>query len=490
MAASRATVVQSLSIALIVFVMLTFVLAITTYLFFKQQVDEQAKAEAAVAEEAKVRGELNTALDEKKKLQEIIGLTEDKTTADVEADTTETFSTRFSDFQEDPKNYKNLSEWLRKAIEAKDKTLQEKDAEIAKQKEQATAAAEEADKKHKQLEERIAEKEKEAVALKQAFDADRAKAEQRQQELVAAQKAALDRATSLEQLTAEIAKGEPLLSSSRQSRFKAQPADARVSLLFEELRDNAKLIQRQNSLLADVRAADKALQETIIDAAPKNDREEGFDGRIVSVNEVDHTVLIDFRSTATIRPGLLFAVYDPTDPQPELAAKKGTVEVVGVESASVARARVLRDTVKNPILAGDAVATSLWKVSAPLEVVVVGYVQLDLDAPADADRLQELIEGIGGTVEQSVGPGTTMVVDAGEPRKIGRTGERLAGWRPADEKRRDNEIKEARRLGVRIVSLDAFLQMQGLDRDAFETNRLERPRDVRTAPDRDARVAF
>ena len=123
MAASRATVVQSLSIALIVFVMLTFVLAITTYLFFKQQVDEQAKADAAVAEATKSKGELNTALEEKKKLQEIIGLAEDKTAADVEADTTETFSSKFSDFQEDPKNYKNLSEWLKKAIEAKDKTL-------------------------------------------------------------------------------------------------------------------------------------------------------------------------------------------------------------------------------------------------------------------------------------------------------------------------------------------------------------------------------
>jgi hypothetical protein len=490
MAASRATVVQSLSIALIVFVMLTFVLAITTYLFFKQQVDEQAKAEAAVAEEAKVRGELNTALDEKKKLQEIIGLTEDKTTADVEADTNETFTTRFSDFQEDPKNYKNLSEWLRKAIEAKDKTLQEKDAEIAKQKEQAAAAAEEADKKQKQLEERIAEKEKEAVTLKQAFDADRAKAEQRQVELVTKQKESADKATRLDLIVSEIEKGEPLLSSSRQLRFKSQTPDARVGLLFEELRENAKLIKRQNELLADLRSADKTLQETILNAAPKNDREEGFDGRIVLVNESDHTVLIDFRSTATIRPGLLFAVYDPTDPQPQLAAKKGTVELIGVESASVARARVLNDTVKKPIVAGDAVATSLWKVSAPLEVVVVGYVQLDIDAPADRDRLEELIKGVGGTVADSVGPSTTMVVDAGEPRKSGQTGQRLAGWQPKHQSQREKEIKEAQRLGIRIVSLDAFLQMQGLDRDAFETNRLERPRDVRTPADRDARVAF
>ena len=49
MPAQRNNVVQSLSIALIVFVMLTFVLAVTTYVFFKQQIDEQVKVVEAQA---------------------------------------------------------------------------------------------------------------------------------------------------------------------------------------------------------------------------------------------------------------------------------------------------------------------------------------------------------------------------------------------------------------------------------------------------------
>ena len=47
MAVRRATVIQSLSIALIVFVMLTFVLAVTTYLFFKQKFDAEDAARNA-----------------------------------------------------------------------------------------------------------------------------------------------------------------------------------------------------------------------------------------------------------------------------------------------------------------------------------------------------------------------------------------------------------------------------------------------------------
>ena len=63
MAASRATVVQSLSIALIVFVMLTFVLAVTTYLFFRQKFDAEAVAQAAGVETTKAKKELAAELE-------------------------------------------------------------------------------------------------------------------------------------------------------------------------------------------------------------------------------------------------------------------------------------------------------------------------------------------------------------------------------------------------------------------------------------------
>jgi hypothetical protein len=53
MAVSRATVVQSLSIALIVFVMLTFVLAVTTYLFFTQTIRLEDEAKLAREDMAK-----------------------------------------------------------------------------------------------------------------------------------------------------------------------------------------------------------------------------------------------------------------------------------------------------------------------------------------------------------------------------------------------------------------------------------------------------
>jgi uncharacterized iron-regulated membrane protein len=112
--------VASLSIALIVFVMLTFVLAVTTYLFFKQRLDEQAKAEAATAETNKARTELNTAVDEKRKLQELLGVAEEKTVAQIEAETNERFTGEFVGFDAEPKTYLKLVDWLAEAIRKKD----------------------------------------------------------------------------------------------------------------------------------------------------------------------------------------------------------------------------------------------------------------------------------------------------------------------------------------------------------------------------------
>ena len=134
MAANRT--VTSLSIALIVFVMLTFVLAITTYVFFKQRLDEQARADDAVTETAKARTELQAAVDEKQKIQEdIIGVAREKTFAEIELEKTERIAKDFAGFNDDPKTLLKLVTWLADALAAKDgqmdKLRQEKDKELA-----------------------------------------------------------------------------------------------------------------------------------------------------------------------------------------------------------------------------------------------------------------------------------------------------------------------------------------------------------------------
>jgi hypothetical protein len=192
-----------------------------------------------------------------------------------------------------------------------------------------------------------------------------------------------------------------------------------------------------------------------------------------------------------MRPGLLLAVYDPADPRPQVGNRKGLLEVIAVESPTVARARIRRDSLRNPILGGDGVATSLWAPGESPEVVIVGFVQLDGDPTPDADTLQAAIERTGGRVVEAVTPTTTMVVDGGLPKAVAGEG-KIPGWRTnVDDKRREREIRSARQLGVRIVGLDQTLDLLGLQRADLETGRLPaRGDDGRSLPRRAAGVAY
>lgn len=470
MAVSRATVVQSLSIALIVFVMLTFVLAVTTYLFFTQTIRLEDEAKIAREDMAKANVAQTAAEEERNALKVAIGIAEgeEKTGEDLKSELGE----RFGDVAEENRHYTGVIAALQDSLTKVSDDLKKAEAAVVEADKARQEASEKAKKELEELNEQKEAKKKVAEELKEQFDADRAKHEELSKDLAQKQKDALERAERLDLLVAEIGKGEPLLPPARQARFKAQEAEGRIGLLFEELRDREKQILTQNEVLAALRVADKSLQETVLAATPKDDRIDGFDGRILSVNEADRSVLIDVGSTQGLRTGLIFRVYPPGDAQPLVSDDKAVVEVVAIESGALARARIRRESVRDPILRDDRVATRLWKPRTPFEAVIVGFAQLDADEKPDQDRLQELVERVGGRVEQLVSSSTTMLVDAGPPRTVGAGTERTTGWRPADDSRRDRQIKEARRLGIQIVGLDAFLDMLGLDRESLDSNRL------------------
>ena len=490
MAMSRDTTRTSLTIALIVFVLLTFVLAITTYLVFTKQFDAEKVAMDADIRTREAKSELDTAIADKSKLQEFLGVAEDTTIEDVETEINETFEKKFGDFNGEQKNFLKLSDWLLGAIQEKDEQLKVLEADKSKLDAEKTAAMQEAEKKLAALAAQVQEKEKTATQQKQAFDKDRSESEVQSNDLLDKQKTALQGSTRLESLIGEIKTAKQYLSPSRQTKFEAQEAEGQLRVLYDELKERKETIEKQNEVLAELRVSDKALQTAVLAATPKDNRVDGIDGRIINVNEADRSVLIDCGSTQGLRTGMVLFVYNPIDPRPELGSKKGVVEVVGIESSSVAKARVRQDSTHDPILSGDAVATSLWARGKPFESVIVGFIQIDGDEKQDQERLAELVARVGGTLETQVSPSTTMVVDAGLPKKKGTAKDRAPGWRPADEVRRDRQIKEARSLGIRVVGLDAFLEMLGLERDSLDSNSLTSPGERRAPPVRGENVAY
>ncbi len=507
MASNNSSVVQSFSIALIVFVMLTFVLAVTTYLFFKKA-DENLKLLDAKQKEA---SDANTKRLEAEKnrlelVKDVLGFPEEMGNPEILERKQDAIDDVYGKYLEQP-TYDSVVEWLSSSIQkhyeamsslqaekdrfaAEKKDLAEKQvAELEKLAGSRKTAQEELDKLRKEK----SDYEKESTEQKNTLVAEREEADAKNKRL--------------KLLSEEIAKARPYLSADRAKNWPADAAQAdgakgaadagsderRVALMLDEMRDRERTIVRLNQVIAQLRVADPALQNTVLAATPKDDRVDGFDGRILSVNEIDRTVLVACGRTTGLRAGLKFYVYDPTDPQPQLGSKKAVVEVVAIESDSLVRCRVRQDSARDPIIPGDVVATSLWSPGSPLEVVIVGIPQFGGNPEADRKRLEQFVQRIGGTVAETVSPSTTMVVDAGVPQVKGTDAESSGSRKKMTEKEkkfRDDQMKDAKQLGIKIVAIDPFLGMMGIQVESVRENRLPVPIDPNAAPARAENVAF
>lgn len=105
----------------------------------------------------------------------------------------------------------------------------------------------------------------------------------------------------------------------------------------------------------------------------------------------------------------------------------------------------------------------------PMDVVIVGMVRLDDDRQEDSQALTALVERLGGRVSNDVEASTTLLVDAGRPISRGGDDSREPVFRPQDEKRRNDQIDQARRLAIRTVGLDVFLDWLGMDLETMKS---------------------
>ena len=465
--------VYRLSIALIVFVLLTFVLTFATYFMFKQRMDEQLKAEVAEKAVSEKQGELLEAQQDLEKFRQVVGEQEGTPAQTTEDNFNKLLADEFAGFNEDPKSYAKLVGWLRGQMRTKDESVQTavgkaKDAEAAATKSSAEAAETE---KTAAAEVQAAKQQQDDA--KKAFDAQWAGHEAEQKKLLDGKETAEQKSKRLEMLISKIADGGQYLSSTRQKDFaQRETAEDQLGVIYAELRDRAKAIEEQNKILAGLRVADRKLQEKVLASTPNDDRIDGLDGRILLVNETTRSVLVSCSSTRGIRPGMVLHVFPPDDSRPQLGDRKGTVEVTDIEGPSLVRASIRRDSIRTPIVTGDGVATSLWTAGVAPEVVIVGFVNLDNDGAADNKRLAEIVERAGARVAQSVSTMTAMVVDGGKPPP--QSGEREVEAFAEEARRQRRSVEAAKQFGVKVVGIDALLDMLGLTRESVTATRLPR----------------
>ncbi len=235
--------------------------------------------------------------------------------------------------------------------------------------------------------------------------------------------------------------------------------DAMVAKLFAALKD-------QNEKIVEIRETTRGTQPDSIDIA---------DGKVTWVNQADRTVYINLGFADALVRQTTFGVYPHDVDSYSVSSsidvvgtgqvsdathlRKGTIEVVQVLSEHQSVARIIDDSVTDPILVGDKIYTPLWSPGRKLHVALAGVMDADGDGRSDLALVLRTIARNNAVVDAHVD-------EAG--KKQGRLTEDtdflILGSRPTGEaavKARVELIREAEKNGIQKMSLPDLLARMG-----------------------------
>lgn len=183
------------------------------------------------------------------------------------------------------------------------------------------------------------------------------------------------------------------------------------------------------------------------------------DGEIRWVNARSRVVWINLGRGDNLRRQVVFEVHGADAPANDASAMKGKIEVTQILGEHLAEARILDDDIRNPLVPGDKIYTSLWDASRPERFAIVGKIDLDGDGRNDLERVKNLIEGVAG------GKVDAWLDDDGK-----KTGEITVDTRyliegPVSSGKSGTPhklmVEDARKYGVEVIGVDRFLDNIG-----------------------------
>jgi hypothetical protein len=419
---------QGLQIAMIVFVLLTIIFGVTTFLFFSQYKEASRKALAAEQTASKESNAARDAIAQMDDLKKKMGF---------EAENIETIQKEFAaDMDKYAKTYPAETRFYRQALQRQDAVIKEKDESLSN--EQATVTKLKADlaaqtamtkveiEKHDKAAQ-AAQKDKEGELGK--FNADRDQLKQ-----------------TLTKLDADF----------KQSKKDGDAAQA-------DLQSKLAMTTKERDKVTDSYDNAKTKLNEMQRESP--DR---FQGEVRWVNQQNRIVWINLGEADALRPQTTFGVYAAGGGDMTEVGKKASIEVTRVLGSHLAEARILEDEDADPVMSGDRIYTPVWSLGEKRHFAIAGKIDLNSDGycePAELQRLHTLIEMNGGVVD------ARMDAQGKREGKIDlNTRYLIRGKRPdatsaeAEQNDFSQMSGEAKRLRVEEIQLEKFLDQMGWKR--------------------------
>ncbi len=431
---------QGLQIALIIFVMLTIVLIVTTYLFFSNYSDQRDKAKALTQENSDKDTKMRQAIAETDDLKNMVGAAQTEGIDAVKENANKEFQAHGEGLPDSKQNYRALVEHLvtkLRKYEAANTDLAAQLKELNdKLKTNDKAALAEVAQYTAKLTETAADLDNE----RKTFGADR--------DTITGQK---------DQLAARF-------ETTRRDRDKlSQKSTERISTLTSQL---ARAEQLLNALRNKEGLEEKA--------------NEFPDGRVTHVNQRTRLVWLNVGPADGLRRRTSFVIVAPEDGNPIQATPKGSIEVVRLTGPHQAEARIVDDDLSNPIMPGDNIFSVVWEAGRAEHFALAGKMDIDGDGEDDQQQIRALIALNGGIVDAVVTEDGTRTGEMTINTKYLVRGDE-PGVDSKDRAAYGKIYSEAQSLGVNTMTINEFLDHMGYKDDYRTVNlgRSARPADFK-----------
>jgi len=424
---------QGLQIAVMIFFLLVVLLAVTTYVFFKNYDDGLKKISSLETERNEARSQASSAQDEINIIKtDVLGLSIDTKLGDPENPEEGTILFAFNqdmdkyagNVNEEEKNYRKVLEVVHTA-----RAAQEEAAKLA------TEEAEDWKQKHN--------------ALEKAHEA---------------QIAAFNDAVSKEKDA--FAQAKQNLETERESA--KQGADKVAALLESKRGEFTDLKAEKEATITELsKQVDKLVQinQSIRDRNETLDAQtdlESPDGEITWVNQRTNLVWINLGQNDLLQRQTKFAVYPSDENDLVIDQKKGSIEVTRIIDGHMAEARLTDFDISNPIVPGDKIHSPVWERGRREGFALAGFIDIDGDGRSDRAKVRELIRLNGGKIDAEVD-------DEGKTHgKLELTTRKLImGEVPTDKSKQavreafSRLVDQAQQVGIPKVSLQKFVNQMG-----------------------------
>jgi hypothetical protein len=433
---------QGLQVALILFVMVTVVLAVTTYVYFRKS---EEKIKMAQAERAKARQAEQAALTlqfqnqllkhilgyEEKKEAELASIKQslggDKLMEQIWSNYEQDMNMYGAGFTGDKLNYRSLPEHLVTTIGNRNKSLA--DAIVIQ----------------RDLE----------AQREQARNAEIARAQKAENALAAAQSDySSERTTFTTRLDTQKTQNQKLTAD-------LAARNTQIDQLQASKQEEIERLEREKTQLA-------TLVEAFKDERMRNrvTTYETPDGEVTYVDQGSRLVWIDLGEADGLKRQMSFSVYDQAETGVTKGKIKGRIEVTKVMDAHRAEARILEDELADPILQGDKVYSPSFRKGQKTHFALAGFLDVDGDGKSDQEMVKSLITTNGGVVDCELLPdGTIAGKMTLETRFFVKGDAPTEKTAPALIKGFTELSGEATRLGIESMSLATLLDRMGYHAD-------------------------